>query len=799
MTRIGGRQSSGQDRSRRVRASAPLPLPPGLGLLLAALFAIMPRAVGATVVEPSQDPPRQAGAAATRPVPPDAYADPGAGEQIERGRAERKARAAGLASFEATFRERIYTGLSGSFFRRERALFHRERAARVRWAAEGSNIVRWLGVRAGVPIAGLAIEFEDNPRSDDAFDFDFDFLDPEGDQITLGSGEALHPLADTAVYHYRYRSGDTLRIRLAGIERTVTLIEVIFEPREARFDRIAGSLWFDDAEGLVARAAYRPAITYDMETENPEDAAEVPGFVKPIRATVDFISVDFGLQQLRWWLPHRVAFDATATAGSIASMPVRLEWTFDDYVVNQRQTLDPGEDLPEGWTRWVESADDTISAAEGDRLAGEDTPGAVATADRAGRRRTRDDPLAAAGDSLPGDSRPIIMIVPPADSLLDSPELPEPLFSASVDAFAPEELGKLRERLAALDLPGGGPLGRRLSMGFGFGRMRYNRVEGLSLAHEVAWRTGVSSDIFATPRIGVPEFVPGAEAGWRVRAPRGQFSVTAYRRLADVQDWGRPLSFLGSFNSLFLGADEGLYFRETGMEIAFRRQNARTSFEASLFAERHEDAPKQLNVSLPGLIGSREFPANLAAATGNVAGVSGRLRAFTTVDPGKPVLSGALWGEAAGGDFGYYGRVALSANLQIPAGRWAVALEGGTGTVIGPAPVQRQFHLGGAYTLRAFDPGSASGDVFWLGRAEVGRGFRVGGSQYDVGGATYRVTAFGDAAWAAPRNAADGASDWRASAGVGFSFMDGLIRIDVARAIRGGSGILLHIYADGLM
>jgi len=246
----------------------------------------------------------------SRPIPFDAYADDGIAGLIERAMAQRKARAEGLTSFEATFRERIYAGLGGAFLRRERAMFHQERAARLRWAAEGEHIVRWLGVRRGVPIVGLGVEFDDDLRDDDAFELDFDMIDPASEHVTVGSEWALHPLADTAAYHYRYRSGDTLRIRFPGDDRTVTLIEAIVEPREARFDRIAGSLWFDADEGVLTRAAYRPAIEYDFDREEPEDADDVPGFVKPIRARVEFITIDYGLQELRWWLPNRMAFDA---------------------------------------------------------------------------------------------------------------------------------------------------------------------------------------------------------------------------------------------------------------------------------------------------------------------------------------------------------------------------------------------------------------------------------------------------------------------------------------------------------
>ena len=761
---------------------------------LAALWiAVATTGVAAAVQVPPAAPP----AAAARPVPPDAYADEAVAGLIERARAQRRARADGLTSYEVTFRERVYAGLGGRALRRERAMFHQERAARMRWAAEGDLIIRWLGLRRGVPIAGLGVEFEDDLRDDDAFDLDFDLLDPASEHVAIGSDWALHPLADTASYHYRYRAGDTLRIRFPGSERTVTLVEAIVEPREGRFDRIAGSLWFDADAAVLVRAAYRPAIVFDLEREEPEDADDVPGFVKPIRATVDFITIDYGLQEFRWWLPNRMAFDAAASVAGFWNMPVRFEWTFEDYLIDGEQTLDPGDDLPAGWTRWVDRDED-------DRASEGDAPDASAAPGRARRRaeretgRTRDDPLTAEADSLPDAARPVVMIVPPVESLADAPELLEPLFSPGVAAFESAELDQLRDRLSSLRVPAAPFLRPRLDVLPGLDRVRYNRVEGLSLSARLNWPTGNASEVVVTPRVGIPEWVPGVEVEWRRQTARGGVGVAAYRRLTDLGDWGRPLSFENSLTSLMLGVDEGLYFRETGFEFSVARQGARTRFEASLFAERHEDAPKHSDASLPGLFGDAVFPDNLVAERGDLAGVSARLRAFTTVDPGVPVLSATVWGEAATGDFDTYGRAAASAALQVPLGAWSVALEGAGGRVFGRPPPQRRFHLGGSSTLRAFDPAAAAGESFWLGRFELGRGFRIGDPAYDVGGSALRLTAFWDAAWAGPR-AAFGSEGWRSSVGVGFSIMEGLFRIDVARAIRGDAAWRLHLYADGLM
>ena len=147
----------------------------------------------------------------------------------------------------------------------------------------------------------------------------------------------------------------------------------------------------------------------------------------------------------------------------------------------------------------------------------------------AGRRR--DDPLTAEPDSLLEAVRPVVIIVPPVAELPLSPELPEPLFSATVDAFAEAELDDLKDRLSSLQVPAAMRLGPRLDLAPGLRRLRYNRVEGLSFSARFAVPTGVTSEFSVTPRVGIPEWrARGVEVGWRRQAATGGFGIMAYRR-----------------------------------------------------------------------------------------------------------------------------------------------------------------------------------------------------------------------------------------------------------------------------
>ena len=61
-----------------------------------------------------------------------------------------------------------------------------------------------------------------------------------------------------------------------------------------------------------------------------------------------------------------------------------------------------------------------------------------------------------------------------------------------------------------------------------------------------------------------------------------------------------------------------------------------------------------------------------------------------------------------------------------------------------------------------------------------------------------RLVLFTDLGWAGDRdNVSDRASLW--SAGVGASFLDGLLRVDVARALRGHRDWRLHMSVDGIL
>ncbi len=104
-------------------------------------------------------------------------------------------------------------------------------------------------------------------------------------------------------------------------------------------------------------------------------------------------------------------------------------------------------------------------------------------------------------------------------------------------------------------------------------------------------------------------------------------------------------------------------------------------------------------------------------------------------------------------------------------------MAGAAGAAAGArVPVQRQFYVGGLQTVRGqfaqpAGPGYA-GTAFWLGRAELGLD-RTG----------FRPAVFYDVGWAGPRERFTRPGRPLSGAGVGASFLDGIVRADLSRGI----------------
>ena len=703
-----------------------------------------------------------------------AYRDSKVRTLVARARAARAAQDSTLESYRASAYQRMSVGSRVRALGRERLLARSETAMEIEWHREVGARVTIEGSRMAAPmvnpdvtpLAGRAIGA---PSSIPYFP-GRESLWPMGDITDSTDTWSLwrHPLRPGAEAYYRYATGDSIDFVLPNSGR-IRLVEVRLEPRHPRPDLVAGSFWFDLASGQLVRAHYRPSVRMDwrarvISSENMplvfRALARTMTSLRPFSLTVSSVSVDFALQEGRWWLPVRQAADAEAQA-TFLRIPVRVEERFIYAQVNGLAPIAPIVIGP------VDSAgvDSTVAG-------GRESARARACRTGAFSRSMRYGP-----DSL------AVELVIPCDSLVlvGSPAFPASIFDPTDDPLGPAERDLLLRTLgmesqAALS-PG------RVQFAFGPGLARYNRVEGLSLGATARQEFGAGYSADLSARVGSADVHPRGELAISRQDAFRSISVGAYERLAYANEWGSPLSFTASLNALLFGRDEGLYWRTTGFELIGRGTgDQRLSWR--VFAERHRDADVETHESLARL-GGKRFTENIDALPGDLLGAGVRLAGSHGENPLGVRAFGDLRLEGGTGDFDY-GRAMFDATIALPiVGGLDAALSAAGGTSVGEVPPQRLWYLGGTQTIRGQPLAAASGDAFWMGRAEIGLGRQVA-----------RLATFYDLGWAGDRG------DWRSpgrplsGAGVGISLFDGMLRLDIARGVQPSRGWRGALFLD---
>jgi hypothetical protein len=690
-----------------------------------------------------------------------AYADPTARELVRRAREYRRTVDRGVRGYRALARERSSAGLRT--LRRERLLGGSELAARIDWRREGPVRVQVLGARE------RSIGDDDDERDDPTSSARRLAFDPADDRMRaslLGTTWIRHPLAEGSERDYRFRSGDTLTVRLAGGE-AVRVYELRVEPRRVDAPLVSGSIWVEDRGYGVVRTllrlshSLREEIRREVSTDSAGrrqvnvgvtvDSGSAPGrrrrgsrlaLLPDVRIDVRYISTEYGLVQGRWWMPISVAIDATMSAGELATVPVRFERAYSEYQVEGDPAPAPG----------------AIAAAPPPLAA--DTPQAC---------RENDNCQCARGICR------VVEVELPADtaSLATSPDLPPPL-SPDAPLLSGRESDELADevgRVAATPWIFARPSFTRAPV-----LLRYNRVEALSVGTRYTADFGaLTAD--GTVRIATSNWEPSAEIGISRETPDRRLRLAAYRRLAAADETVQPFGLGNSLGALLFGRDAGDYFRATGIELrGAPPRSERAWLEWRLFAEQQRSVAAETDFSARGIFGDHDFPPNIDADRADQAGLALTWRPWAD----RQIL-GMRWGvEAYGegqtGDF-QFARPALTVRSGFPLfGSVVGALEGAAGTSFGDVPVQGLWRLGGSSTVRGYDASAAVGTAFWRGRGEVG-----------TGSGQMRFALFSDVGWAGDR----GDWSWDAplwSAGVGVSFLDGALRLDLARALRDPTG-----------
>lgn len=708
-----------------------------------------------------------------------AYLDPTARSLVAGARERRQRVERTIDSYRVTARERVYAGLNAAT--RDRTLFGREMAVRIEWRRGQTGQMRVLGAREASPAASRGIELPPDLRTevtDLAFDPDelqlnlFQFgagdmdedeedeagvdaqRDSAGITISVNAGPPLDPLRAGSEAHYRFRSGDTTTVRLPdGSQLRLIQLEII--PRRREFRLLRGTLWIDEQTHGVARSVLSTARPFDLRRDAGEDVPRVVNTFGAIRGEVRYVTVEYALYQGRYWLPRLAAVDAQANLGVLAGVPVRFERSYADYEVEA--SANPQQ-----------------------------APVSVLAQRDSGEARRCKLEATAAGESCECENGRCQrwQVEVPADTaaLLASADLPPPLAEGNARLITGEEV----ESLARVLTPSLGRMGDFApELTTGFTSLRYNRVEALSagVRADVAWGP---LTLGGEARLGVGDLEPSATLGVTRESLGRRTRLAGYRRLATFDPLGRGLGLGSSLNALVLGRDEADYFRASGAELTSEPVRAgRWSYTWRLFGEHQHPVSRTTQISLARAWDETPFREVRPAARADQGGASLALTRNFGTDRSAARLSLGTWVEGQAGTF-EFGRGQATARLTVPSlGRFALALETAAGTTTGDVPPQGLWYLGGASTVRGYEGALLGGESFWRARGEIATPLPAA-----------RLVLFSDAGWVGARDGWD-FDPPLLSAGVGASFLDGLIRVDLARALRSPTGWRVDLYLDG--
>ncbi len=712
------------------------------------------------------------------PVPQDSYADAATADLVSRARGARERNERLVTAYTANVSQRIGAGIHA--LSRDRMLYHQELAAKISWKRDGKSTIEVTGAREAIPIATR----KDRIPEDLTDDVRWLVVNPAEDYLGMLGADAdgfAYPLKEGGEQDYRFAIGDTTIITLPTGKK-IRILELKITPRRSDWKLMSGALWFDaDSYGLV-RAVFRPARPYDLRRDaDKSDLDDVPSWVNA-QGEIKFITLEYGLYENRWWMLRYAALDAVGNMGSWLGVPLKFERVYTDYEVEGGTPPPLGTKFRPAGTVHHRTADE------------EPTDPEAARARRRERRRLRNECLDKADTqeqtraclhlSRPGADSILAVVIPPDTlSLLASTTLGPPVLEMG-DLITESELTNLADAINALPRA---PLGSRVELPRGVNTIlqnaRFNRVEALSLGLSGTARTGtLTAD--ALGRIGLGDGVPNGELGVSLSGRSTRFRLGGYRRLAAVNPDTKPFGVVNSVWGVLARRDDGDYFRTLGVELT--GQKTTTGWWSwRVFAEKEKPAFVETTFSLPHLFdASKRFRSNVVADRADQFGASLTLRGNHPLSRSIQI-GGETTLEAAGGDFSFGRGGATLRAIVTPRALLAVALEASAGTSTGDVPVQGRFYLGGPATLRGYSGAAIAGESYWRGRLEVGNSFP---------GA--RLTVFSDIGWAGPKSAFRTGKPLLGS-GVGASFLDGLVRLDLSRAMRAPKGWRFDLYFDG--
>ena len=752
-----------------------------------------------------------------------AYKDAGAKSLLLRARAARLKQDAALASYDATTYQRLSVQMGFKAIGRDRLAMRHEEATRVQWERGKGALVEMRGARSAIPIVeGLDKDEKKNADADMNGMNSIPYF-PGREDLWIGGGlarsevderEFVHPIAEGAEAYYTYETGDSVIMTLPDGKR-ITLRELKIEARSPKWNLSVGSFWFDEASAHLVRAVYRLSTAIDVwglekesrlerqnDTTRKNDSTaqggrgggrgyargrpRAPGgnsttdegppmmvkaLMSPLKVDVTAITLEFGLYNQRFWLPRTQALDGMAQAGFMR-LPVTLEERYKYATVNElekpldiavaapRRTMSVRDSLRKAGVPEVEldSAVRRIQRARAKELAAKKERECAATGTYTTVSRRQQGTLNVTTQT-------------PCDvtKLENSPDLPKSIYDDGDELFGKSQREELVKALDFGLQAGWGPQAPTLSYGLSY--TRYNRVEGFSTGLGLASELGRGYSASLTARGSLGDKQLNGDLTMSRTNGRDTLRATLYRRLNVMNDWGTPLDFGASLASLLYARDEGAYYRSWGASVGGRTKFL-GALDWQLFAEQQWKADVTTRWSLFGGANDARFIENPAAQKAMAYGAQARLVSSAGLDPlGWRAMSDVRL-EGAGGEY-QYGRALADVTVSHPIGLGlAGSLTASAGYSTGTVPVQRLFYLGGLQTIRGETALTASGDAFWMTRAEIGYQMPI-----------MRPIVFTDIGWAGSRKDFGNPGRPLSGAGIGVSMLDGLIRADLARGL----------------
>jgi hypothetical protein len=727
--------------------------------------------------------------AVTPEIRASAFHDAAARELFDKARAARIAQDSTLMSYDARVRTRMAASLGISSKGPTHPIYGFETAARVQWRRGIGARVEMDGARVAIPIAPTGTERDELLGSLSNGELAAVPYYPGYEPLWIGdrskAGDVderniVNPIAVGAEAYYTYESGDSIRYRLPD-KSSITLRELKVRPRSVKWNVAVGSLMFDVKSGQLVWAAYRLATPMDLWTVLSEEAdtnkaarraiAVGKGFVPTFKNELSEIVIEYSLHEARFWLPRSRTMRGYGQIG-FARFPVTVDETFSYSNVNAGAPI-PAIALNDVGNTPIEVPDSLKGEARSKWRDSAQT--ARSKRQNAFRDSLDKAPCANNETRTVGATRRFsdltVAVVFPCDleRLASSDSLTGTIFSANSSAFESSDRDALIEH--ALSLAAQPPVrfigGVPPTFEYGLNQSRYNRVEGFSTGLSVEQQLGGGYVASALGRYGFADHYLGGELSLSRTNLRQTMAITGYNRLRSANDWGDPLSFRSSVPAFLFGRDEGFYYRATGAELTWNTTRG-PDLDWRLFAEHQSTARQRTSFSVGG-----SFVPNLEADAGASAGGGVRFTHMFGNDPRGLRAYTDLRLEAAGGD-SIYGRGALDLTLARPViGSIIGTMTLAGGSSIGSLPMQRRWFLGGTETIRGQRPDTAqSGNAFWFTRTELGKDYR-----------THRISVFGDVGWVGDRARMSEIGRPMSGVGLGFSVLDGALRLDVARGL----------------